>query len=652
MKTKHLFVSLTLGLSLALALALLWLLSYTQPAQADPGILYVAPDGDDANNCASVTSRCRTIQRAVDVAQPGDEIRVAAGVYTGVQARPVPPGYPNPPLTNLITQVVYITKTVTVRGGYTTADWNTPDPDAHPTTLDAQGLGRVMVIAGDISPTVEGLHITGGDAAGLGGMPGANGGGGVYIISATTTISNNRVFSNVNTTDVNGGGLYLLWSPATLSGNTVYSNTADYGGGLYLDGSDATLSGNTVYSNTATWDGGGLYLWDSAATLSGNTVSANTAHDRGGGLYLEVSAATLNGNTVSSNTADWGGGLYLTCSAATLSGNTVSANTATWGGGGLLLAASDATLNGNTVSSNTAYGDGGGLFLVGSAATLTNTIVADNRANDVGSGLYVVWYSSPRLLHTTLARNIGGDGSGVHIVLTSTVAMTNTILVSHTVGITVAAGCTATLESTLWGGGTPWANGSNTGGSGTINTNHDYDGNPVFVNPNAGDYHIALGSAAMDQGVNAGVPTDKGGVPRPQGPAPDLGAYELQYFGLTVHKAGSGGGTVTSAPPGINCGADCTEPYAKGTVVTLTAVPDAGSVFAGWSGDCSGSNPNTTVTVDTDRTCTATFNPQAPVGGVTVPEGRPAVACPWPALGLVAAVGAFGAAMLLKRRPA
>ncbi|RLC87619.1 MAG: hypothetical protein DRI79_08390, partial [Chloroflexi bacterium] len=68
--------------------------------------------------------------------------------------------------------------------------------------------------------------------------------------------------------------------------------------------------------------------------------------------------------------------------------------------------------------------------------------------------------------------------------------------------------------------------------------------------------------------------------------------------------------------------------------------------------DCSGSNPTTTVVVDADKTCIARFNPQAPVGGVTVPEGRPAMACPWPALGLVAAVGAFGAAMLLRRHTA
>ena len=80
-----------------------------------------------------------------------------------------------------------------------------------------------------------------------------------------------------------------------------------------------------------------------------------------------------------------------------------------------------------------------------------------------------------------------------------------------------------------------------------------------------------------------------------------------KLFTLTVNTAGGGTGTVTSDPAGINCGADCTENYAPDTDVTLTATPDAGSAFTGWSGDCSGANPTTAVTMDADKTCTATF---------------------------------------------
>ncbi|MBI5664759.1 MAG: S8 family serine peptidase [Nitrospirae bacterium] len=82
----------------------------------------------------------------------------------------------------------------------------------------------------------------------------------------------------------------------------------------------------------------------------------------------------------------------------------------------------------------------------------------------------------------------------------------------------------------------------------------------------------------------------------------------LLIYTLDVSRTGSGAGTVTSSPAGIDCGVDCSQDYMFGTVVSLTADPDAGSVFTGWSGDddCS----DGIVTIDNYKTCTATFNLQ------------------------------------------
>jgi hypothetical protein len=75
-----------------------------------------------------------------------------------------------------------------------------------------------------------------------------------------------------------------------------------------------------------------------------------------------------------------------------------------------------------------------------------------------------------------------------------------------------------------------------------------------------------------------------------------------------VQKHGTGSGSVTSAPVGINCGGDCEEDYNLGTVVTLSASADAGSTFAGWSGEnCSGAGA-CVAPMDRARTVRATFD--------------------------------------------
>ncbi len=80
---------------------------------------------------------------------------------------------------------------------------------------------------------------------------------------------------------------------------------------------------------------------------------------------------------------------------------------------------------------------------------------------------------------------------------------------------------------------------------------------------------------------------------------------------LTLKKTGSGSGTVTSRPGGINCGVRCTTAsrgFAKYSDVTLIAKPSANMAFYSWSGACDGSSSATcTVTMSTDITATATF---------------------------------------------
>jgi hypothetical protein len=78
-------------------------------------------------------------------------------------------------------------------------------------------------------------------------------------------------------------------------------------------------------------------------------------------------------------------------------------------------------------------------------------------------------------------------------------------------------------------------------------------------------------------------------------------------YALDVTRTGSGSGTVTSAPAGINCAATCIASFNAATVVTLNATPESGSTFAGWSGACTGTAP-CVVTMSVARSVTATFS--------------------------------------------
>jgi hypothetical protein len=76
----------------------------------------------------------------------------------------------------------------------------------------------------------------------------------------------------------------------------------------------------------------------------------------------------------------------------------------------------------------------------------------------------------------------------------------------------------------------------------------------------------------------------------------------------------TGSGNVISTPTGIDCPDDCSENYAAGTEVTLTATPSGGFAFTGWSGSCTGTS-TCVVTMSATRNVGATFSL---IGGIEI----------------------------------
>jgi Divergent InlB B-repeat domain/Glycine rich protein len=120
------------------------------------------------------------------------------------------------------------------------------------------------------------------------------------------------------------------------------------------------------------------------------------------------------------------------------------------------------------------------------------------------------------------------------------------------------------------------------------------------------------GSSGFGTGTsNTSVVADTSGTPS------ITFTYTVTTYGLTVHKAGTGAGTVTSSPAGITCGATCSHTYSAGTAVKLTAKAASGSQFAGWSGACTGTGA-CNLTMSAAKTATATFKKAIPTPNTTI----------------------------------
>jgi parallel beta-helix repeat protein len=343
-----------------------------------------------------------------------------------------------------------------------------------------------------------------------------------------------------------GGGISIrddyvnnLFITATIIDNTIeYNKVYGNGAGILSSSSDVTIQNNTIINNhagvnkeetmTEYGDGGGLHI-SGQALIENNLIQSNWAkaiagQGTGGGVYLNGNDSIVFrhnqviGNLVVGVLGGRGGGVYVTNDHVLLESNLIQNNSA---GGG------------------TDFSGGGGIHISKGDITLYNNIITDNAVSpevNFGSGI-TISACNPTLIHNTIANNTGGGGHGVYVTDNTDPgqpAFYNTIIAMQTVGVNVDAGHAsnmAFLDGILWYGNT-----SNTNGN--VSTFHVTAGDPLFVDPPSEDYHIGVGSAAIDHGVTSPVIKDYDGEPRFV--LSDLGADEywapgaLKYFFLPL----------------------------------------------------------------------------------------------------------------------
>jgi hypothetical protein len=270
-------------------------------------------------------------------------------------------------------------------------------------------------------------------------------------------------------------------------------------------------------------------------------------------------------------------------------------------------------------------GRGGAIFNQGQLQIVNSTLTDNSSRTEPGGAIWVDDQATAdvRLENVTIARNLSGTGAdGVHQPgPQGSVALRNTLLAENGNDCFAAPGSWISEGFNLVG---------NENGCPGVFVNNDLVGtaasplDPLLgsVGSNGGPTDtlaLLAGSPAIDaanilgcqyldlvNGVDLDLLIDQRGETRPFDgdnngtDVCDIGAFELHpvFFLLSANFVGSGSGTVVSSPPGINCSASCDGTFASGAVVDLTATPDAGAVFLGYGGACSGSTCSVTMTAD------------------------------------------------------
>ena len=246
--------------------------------------------GDNVTDFASIDALA--VQNAISAAKAGDVIKVA-GNCAGTQ------------MLNGLEQTIYITQSLTIQGGYQVGNWLASPTKTLTTTLDAQGVGRVIEVVGNVDVTLDHLKITGGNI---------NAGGGIYL-NANTVLTLTNSLVTANQSSVSGGGLFGSVSTIIISNTTFsYNQSGLDGGAIRTGGGTLALANSTLHHNEASDVGGAIYTFGTVLTLTNSTLSHNQGH-KGGVIFthLFLGSVALIHSTIVSNTADnnWYGGLVI-----------------------------------------------------------------------------------------------------------------------------------------------------------------------------------------------------------------------------------------------------------------------------------------------------------------------------------------------------
>ncbi len=642
-------------------------------------IIHVRHDAIGSNDGSSWADAFTDLQYALGIAEAGHEIWVAQGVY-----------HPAPDASDR-TATFELQDGVALYGGFAGTetqrdqrDWEAnltvlsgdldrnDGTDSHGVvtdTVNITGTNAYHVVTGDgVAETavLDGFTITAGTAEGS--WP-DDVGGGMYNSNSNPTLTN--VTFTGNRAEWSGGGMSSLDSNPTLT-NVIFSgNQAHSGAGMSNFDSNPTLTNVTFTGNQARWSGGGMLNSNSNPTLSGVTFTGNGAEWSGGGMSSFSSDPALTNGTFSRNQADRGGAMYNSRSNPTLTNLTFTGNRAKWSGGGMYNSSSNPTLTNVTLTGNLAERWGGGMSNLASDPMLVNVTFSGNQA-DSGGGVYnndscptlvncILWGntpdsivdvagSGPAVTYSAVEGGYPGQGNidvDPRFVDPVSAAEAPTTAGNHRLTSTspaIDAGTNDVLTVDIDLDGNPRVVDGTGDGNAVVDMGAYEFQTPLLTVSKEGEGLVTSAPAGIDCGsiCAAGFPTgtvvsltttadpgwtftqwsgDCTGTDICQVTMDDdrslTAHFSQNEYTLDVHIVGQGG--VDAEPE--------QDSYFYGDVVTLTATTELDWTFVDWSGDVNSVENPLHLTMDSDKTLTATFQlktyvitPTFGAGGVVTPS--------------------------------
>jgi parallel beta-helix repeat protein len=256
-------------------------------------------------------------------------------------------------------------------------------------------------------------------------------------------------------------------------------------------------------------------------------------------------AVQLGGHFAPTEGAAQGGSEVLNCTIHGGGAPSGPGNDVHYNGYGIYIAGPNNLVDGNNIYDNS---NAGIHIYNGAGDAPDNNIIRNNRIHDIvhaGNtaqvwGILVIGSNNQIYNNVISGINVGDvatGNAGIAVTRSGNMIYNNTVANNTNTGIYLDSGAVSTdVRNNIVYAST----GSNlvNQGSATVQSNNLIGVDPRFVNGSANNFQLQSGSPAIDAGVSvSAVTVDLAGVARPQGRAPDIGAYEYRA------------GQTASAPP-------------------------------------------------------------------------------------------------------